>query len=124
MLLVGIIAIAYLSQASGLATTGYDIQRLQQERDAWRLRNEQLRLELAKARSLAWVEAQATSRLGMRPAQNAQYVRVIPLNRTVATSSPTDSRPASLPGSQNRDSVAGAWEELRRPLVGLLTAGR
>lgn len=123
-LLVGIIAIAYLSQASGLATTGYDIHRLQQERDAWRLRNEQLRLELAKARSLAWIEAQATSRLGMRPAQNAQYVTVAPLDKKVAASNPPDSRPASLDGGQNRGPVVGAWEEIKRPLAGLLAAGR
>jgi cell division protein FtsL len=55
----------YLLQASGVATTGYDIQRLQAERDDWQLRNEQLQLELAKRRSLTWIEAEATSRLGM-----------------------------------------------------------
>jgi hypothetical protein len=48
-----------------VASTGYDIQRLQVERDDWQLRNEQLRLELAKRRSLTWIEAEATGRLGM-----------------------------------------------------------
>src|ERR1700694_1664917 len=66
VLLAGcLVALMYLLQASGVATVGYDIQRLQVERDDWQLRNEQLRLELAKRRSLTWIEAEATGRLGM-----------------------------------------------------------
>ncbi len=61
-----LVALVYLLQTSGVATTGYDIQRLQIERADWQLRNEQLRLELAKRRSLTWVEAEATGRLGMQ----------------------------------------------------------
>jgi hypothetical protein len=60
-----VVALMYLLQTAGVATTGYDIQRLQVERDDWQLRNEQLRLELAKRRSLTWIEAEATGRLGM-----------------------------------------------------------
>ena len=60
-----LVSLMYLLQTSGVATTGYDIQRLQVERDDWQLRNEQLRLELAKRRSLTWIEAEATGRLGM-----------------------------------------------------------
>jgi hypothetical protein len=66
VLLAGcLVALMYLLQTSSVTTTGYDIQRLQQERDDWQLRNEQLRLELAKRRSLTWIEAEATARLGM-----------------------------------------------------------
>ena len=66
VLLAGcLVALMYLLQASGVATVGYDIQHLQVERDDWQLRNEQLRLELAKRRSLAWIDAEATGRLGM-----------------------------------------------------------
>ena len=60
-----LVALVYLLQTSGVATTGYDIQRLQAERDDWQLRNEQLQLELDKRRSLTWIEAEATGRLGM-----------------------------------------------------------
>ncbi len=64
------VALVYLAETSGIATTGYDIQRLQAERSEWELRNEQLSLELDKLHSLAWVESQATTRLGMqRPAR-------------------------------------------------------
>lgn len=60
-----LVAMVYLQQTSGVATTGYDIQSLQVQRDDWQLRNEQLRFELSKRRSLTWIESQATGRLGM-----------------------------------------------------------
>jgi len=66
LLAVSVVALVYLLETSGVATTGYDIQRLQAERADWQLRNEQLRLELAKRRSLTWVESEATSRLSMQ----------------------------------------------------------
>jgi hypothetical protein len=66
VLLAGcLVALMYLLQTSGVATAGYDIQRLQVERDDWALRNEQLQLELAKRRSLTWIEAEAVGRLKM-----------------------------------------------------------
>jgi hypothetical protein len=73
-----LVALVYLLQTSGVATTGYDIQRLQAERDDWQLRNEQLELELAKRRSLTWIEAEATGRLGMVRAEPTAltYVKV------------------------------------------------
>ena len=64
LLAASLVALVYLLQTSGVATTGYDIQRLQTERADWQLRNEQLRLELAKRRSLTWVEAEATGSAG------------------------------------------------------------
>src|SRR5215472_16704723 len=45
VLLAGcLVALMYLLQSSGIATAGYDIQRLQSERNDWQLRNEQLHL--------------------------------------------------------------------------------
>jgi len=73
-----LVALVYLLQTSGVATTGYDIQRLQAERDDWQLRNEQLELELAKRQSLTWIESEATGRLGMVRAEPTAltYVKV------------------------------------------------
>ncbi|MBI2756514.1 MAG: hypothetical protein HYX52_07375 [Chloroflexi bacterium] len=68
------LALTYLVQTGGVATTGYDIQRLQAARADWQLKNDQLRLELAKRRSLAWVEAEATSRLGMQRPASVTYL--------------------------------------------------
>jgi hypothetical protein len=65
LLAASLVALMYLLQTSGVASTGYEIQRLQGERDDWQLRNEQLRLELAKRQSLTWIESEATGRLGM-----------------------------------------------------------
>lgn len=66
----------YLVQISAVANAGYDLQRLEAERKGWLARNEQLELELAKRRSLAWVEAQAVQRLGMVRAEKPVYVQV------------------------------------------------
>jgi hypothetical protein len=73
-----LVALMYLLQTSGIATTGYDIQHLQAERDDWQLRNEQLQLELAKRQSLTWIDSEATGRLGMvKPQPTAlTYVQV------------------------------------------------
>ena len=61
---------AYLLQTGGALTTGYEIQKLERERTVWLNRNQQLEVEIARARSLAWVEHEAVHRLGMqRPAQ-------------------------------------------------------
>jgi hypothetical protein len=78
LLAASLVALMYLLQASGVAATGYDNQRLQIERDDWQLRNEQLRLELAKRRSLTWIESEATGRLGMVRAEPTAltYVKV------------------------------------------------
>jgi hypothetical protein len=79
ILLAGcLVALVYLLQTSGIATTGYDIQRLQAERDDWQLRNEQLQLELTKRQSLTWIESEATGRLGMVRAEPTAltYVKV------------------------------------------------
>jgi hypothetical protein len=77
LLAASLVALVYLFETGGVATTGYDIQRLQAEGAEWQLRNEQLRLELAKRRSLTWIESEATGRLGMqRPdAGSVVYLR-------------------------------------------------
>src|SRR5215207_8295741 len=69
--LLGLAPPAYLLQTGGALTTGYEIQKLERERTAWLNRNQQLAVEIARARSLAWVEHEAVTRLGMqRPAQS------------------------------------------------------
>lgn len=74
--LAGIICIFYVAQTSELTTTGYNIQELRTEESSWRLKNEQLMLEVARARSLAVVEKDATERLLMVRPKDAVYLRV------------------------------------------------
>lgn len=73
LLVLGLLALlppAYLLQTGGALTTGYEIQKLERERAAWANRNQQIEVEIARARSLAWVEHEAVHRLGMqRPTQ-------------------------------------------------------
>jgi hypothetical protein len=70
LLLLGLAPPAYLLQTGGALTTGYEIQKLERERAAWLNRNQQLEVEIARARSLPWVEHEAVYRLQMqRPAQ-------------------------------------------------------
>ena len=73
LLVLGLLALlppAYLLQTGGALTTGYEIQKLERERAIWANRNQQIEVEIARARSLVWVEHEAVHRLGMqRPTQ-------------------------------------------------------
>ena len=84
--LAGVVAASYLASTGTRATASYSIQRLQAERDAWRTRNEQLRVELGKARSLTWVEHEAVGRLKMQKATGLTY---LPMEEYAPAASPT-----------------------------------
>jgi hypothetical protein len=73
---VAIVAASSLAYSGNLSTATYSIQRVQEERDAWRVRNDQLRLELRKANSLVWVEHEAVGRLQMQKPPNRLYLQV------------------------------------------------
>ncbi len=74
VVLAMISSLLYLVLTSELSATGYSIQELQTEEDDWTLRNEQLSLELAQAKSLAAVEAEATTRLLMVRPKDVVYL--------------------------------------------------
>ncbi|HZK67416.1 MAG TPA: hypothetical protein VFD42_07740, partial [Chloroflexota bacterium] len=75
IILAGIVSLFYLAQTSEMASTGYNIQELQAEESDSKLRNEQLALDVSRARSLASVESQAVTRLLMVPAKQVVYLR-------------------------------------------------
>lgn len=58
------LALAYLAGSTGVATAGYEAQRLQATRDELRRQNALLELELARLDSPARIEAEA-KRLGL-----------------------------------------------------------
>ena len=91
----------YLVQISAVANAGYDLQRLEMERKGWLARNEQLELELAKRRSLAWVEAQAVQRLGMARADKAIYLQVT-TTHTAGEEGEVASHPAASRDAEKR----------------------
>jgi hypothetical protein len=76
LVLLGMAPPAYLLQTGGALTTGYEIQKLERERAVWLNRNQQLEVEIARARSLAWVEHEAVHRLEMQRPPQTVVVRV------------------------------------------------
>ena len=76
LVLLGMAPPAYLLQTGGALTTGYEIQKLERERAVWLNRNQQLEVEIARARSLAWVEHEAVHRLDMQRPTQTVVVRV------------------------------------------------
>ncbi len=78
-ILIGIASLLYLAQTSEVANTGYSIQDLQLQESNWEMRNEQLTLQLDKARALPGIQAQATGRLGMVPANNPIFLKAAPV---------------------------------------------
>lgn len=85
-MLIALAAAIYLAHTGNLATASYNIQRLQGERGQWRMRNDQLRLELAKIQSLSWVEHEAVSRLRMQRPTQLVYLSAEPTSDRRAAS--------------------------------------
>jgi cell division protein FtsL len=76
--IVGLLSLLYVNQTSDLAATAYDVADLQREKLRWEMRNEQLRLEIARLQSLNRVDREATARLGMGPPRREIYVAIAP----------------------------------------------
>lgn len=76
--LVSMTSMLYLTQASSVAATGYDISALEERRAVLRRDQEQLLVQVARLQALGQVESQATGKLGMVPASQPEYLRVRP----------------------------------------------
>ncbi len=122
--LIGIASLFYLTQTSDVATTGYSIQELQAEENNWKLRNEQLSLQLAQARSLATVEEQATKRLLMVPAKNVVYLqpqsgdavhRATPASRGEVRDAPALEKAAVAPSKSPLDTLRDTISNMLAP---------
>jgi hypothetical protein len=123
----GLALLLYSMQLGSLTTSGYDLQRLQSERDEWRQRNEQLELELAKVQSLAWIEVEAVKRLGMQKAQHVTYLEVSPSAAGVpdqgvsaAVAAPPS---ADAPSHSAFGEVLALWRGLLAQIVPPIDAG-
>ncbi|MCS6801116.1 MAG: hypothetical protein RMM58_04785 [Chloroflexota bacterium] len=94
--LVSIVSVLLLIQTSGVASVGYDIQRLEEIRDHWRQSNWQLEQEIASLKSLDRIEREARTTLKMQPAEKPIFVAVDvkPLSKDLAAWSPA---PAPTP---------------------------
>ena len=129
ILVVGLGLLLYSMQLGSVTTSGYDKQRLEAERNEWRQRNEQLLLELAKVQSLAWIEVEATQRLGMRRAERVTYLEVSPPTPPDAggqgTAPTVEARTTGAPqgGEGALADMLAAWRGLLGQIVPPLEAG-
>jgi cell division protein FtsL len=71
-----VIGILYLIQTSEVAQLGYDMSRLQSQRDSMTLEISELEYELARYESLQTIEEYAVTRLGMAPMTNYEFIEV------------------------------------------------
>jgi len=127
ILLVGLAPPAYLLQTGGALSTGYTIQRLQNERSQWIVKNDQLGAEIARARSLAWVEAEAVKRLGMQRQTQQTVIRVdVPPPSPTSARTPADARAKEGPTPDATASTAGAssWTNWVGAVLANVVAGR
>ncbi|MCL4544933.1 MAG: hypothetical protein M1118_10125 [Chloroflexi bacterium] len=96
-ILIGIASLLYLAQTSAVANTGYSIQQLQVQESNWEMRNEQLSLELDKARALSVIETQAKERLLMVPATDPIYLKAAPIDAGARATTSSRGASASAP---------------------------
>lgn len=123
-LIAGILGVFYLAQTSELTNTGYSRQEAVSAEGDWRLRNEQLSLEIARARSLSTIEAEATKRLLMVPPKDAVYLRVSAMDimprATPASRGDARSAPELQKSSPEVSAPADSLDHIRSSLSTLL----
>ena len=96
-LLISAVGLLYLMQTSRVATLGFEASRLQRERQAQSLANEQLSYGVARYESLPLVERVARDQLGMQPMRDYRYLDVArPASDELALSTPEATAQASL----------------------------
>ena len=113
LVLVAFVSLLYLAQTSGVATSGYDLQTIESERMLLKLRNDQLRLQIAQARSLERVELDARTRLKMAPPERVIYVSRPATPRPDALPTPTDPLTSAWTTVGNAAGSAAAWLDRR-----------
>ncbi len=92
-----VIGILYLIQTSEVAQLGYDLSRLQTQRDALTLEISELEYELARYESLQTVEEVALTRLGMTPMSNYEFIEIQePAQRNLTIPQPDEREPQSF----------------------------
>jgi len=73
--LLGLASLFYVAQTGDVAVTGYNIQEMQAEVSDWQMKNQQVSLELSRAKALARIETEAKGRMAMVPARDAVFLK-------------------------------------------------
>ena len=122
--LLALLSLVYLRQASAVASAGYDIRQLEEQKKLWQAKNEQLSFQIAQLRSLSRVERDAAARLGMGRPETVVYVAPSASTREAAASSRAGERelPAAAEASGPERSsaptlfdVVGQWLPFAQP---------
>jgi hypothetical protein len=74
IVLVALTSLLYLTQASNVAATGYDITYAESRRDKLERDRQRLIIHAAELQALRRLETEATSKLGMTPAPVPEYL--------------------------------------------------
>jgi cell division protein FtsL len=92
--LAALTSLLYVNQTGDLASTGYDVADLQNQKQQLEMRNEQLRLQVGQLESLDRIDQLASTQLKMGPPRNEIYVAApsvrIPPPVTPAAATPAD----------------------------------
>ena len=123
VVLLGLLALLYISQNSAIATLGYEIKRLEAEQGRWIARNEQLRLEIGQLESQARIAEAATQR-GFAPPERVTFVRAdagaLPQKDT--TDQAVQPRTLSLPSAPQQDALGWFYVAIRQLRDGAMSA--
>ncbi len=86
-----VIGILYLIQTSEVAQLGYDLSRLQSQRDTVTMEISELEYEVARYESLQTVEEVAVTQLGMTPMSNYEFIEIQqPAERNLTIPAPAE----------------------------------
>lgn len=105
------LAMIYLSQASSVVQLGSRVGTVETDRARVQLRNDQLRHEIAQARSLRRIEADASARLGMKAPERVVFIEParLPRSATLPTGkSPLEGLSASV-GQGLSNAIGGVF---------------
>jgi cell division protein FtsL len=92
LVVVALLSFLYLRLTSDLATSSYDLAQLEQEQQAWQVRNEELQLQVSQLSSLDRVAQLAAARLHLGPPDRTAYV-------SAPAAAPVPAFPTPAPGS-------------------------
>lgn len=68
-----VLGLLYLSQSNQMATSGYDIAKLQQQQQDLKLQNEQLQIQASRLQSIQSIDS-GIAKSGMVPVSKIDYV--------------------------------------------------
>ncbi len=107
-LAIGAAALVPLVQSSIATSTNANVHRLEQQRDDWRARIQELELDVATMAGLDRIERAAQGELKMVEPKETHYI-------TVAAAAPEPRRLPSRylpPAADERESEPGIWKQL------------